>query len=506
MFKHLVKSQVSKEAFTPSAGRSDLFNELSELCQSVFDNLPDDINTQSHSDAIDSAYDAMKAAEFAKRLCAIVNKHLNLKIKTVEIMKGTYLNAAMGFGLDIPKGNNPAQIFVSNVPQYSIVNILQYVSQLSTTQKDDGSIDPSDAMEKIMIVNFYFIPTWWCVPNLWPGYSVSADSIAAVILHEIGHALNFYRDFGRIRKYNDVVTDVIPHVTKARTRKDYEEILDVIEKITVDLEERVRNAAKEGLSKSDLAGVQFTIKAQRYLVEQQHKNLKNAKDEDIEKSKEFGAFMYFATMLVVDYATNINGWFSMPSTELMRTDTQMTYEERLADEFAARNGAGSALSAGLTLMFTLGEKYDSAPISKLRMMPVIGSFIDFMKYLNTVTDISATIVSSTYDPPIERLRQIVKTSMGAIKDKSLDAKARDYYVQQIKEAQAFLDEYANSDTSKAREKFASLATAVFSVPFIPLLLLLKRMGGQYHGLQDWTDNLIRNELAFQSARIDKLTR
>ena len=507
MFKHLIeKSTGATEAFVPSSGRSDLFNALSELCQSVFDNLPKDIADFSNNAAVDAAYAAMKAADFTKNLIAIVKTHLNLGITKVEIWKGQFLNAAMGFGIDIPKKGGKEQIFATDVPQYSLVNVLQILSQLSDTQNNDGSIAPSETISKLIIADFYFIPTWWVIPNLWPGYSVSADSIAAIILHELGHALNFYRDFGSIRKYNNVVSDLLPHVAKARTRKDYEEIFSIYDQITEDLKNKLKDANTYALNARDIKQAKDVIAAQTFLITECRKLLADTKDADLNTAKNLNASLYFASVLIIEYAIHLNGWFSYPLTELRKTDTQYTHEERLADEFAVRNGAGSALSSALLLLTTLGEKYKNKPISTFRMIPVIKQVADFMAYLGTVTDVSSTVVCTTYDPPVERLRQIVKSSMGAIKDKSLDVAARDFYADQIKATQAILDEYANADTTKARQKFADLTGAVFTVAFIPLMIMLKRLGSQYHCLQDWTDNLIRNELAYHSARIDKLTR
>lgn len=506
MFKHLSVGTISsREAFVPSPGRSALFNELSELCQSVFDQLPKDINTRNKYDALDESHKAMESAGFSKRLVEITKKHLNLRLTKVNIWEATFLNAAMGFGLDIPKGNNPSQIFITGLPQYSVANIYQYLSQMSTTQNDNGSLDPLPDLHTLIVADFYFVPSWWIVPVLHPGHSVSADSIAAIILHELGHALNFYRDFGRLRKYNDIVSDIVPNVRNATTRKDYEDVYKVLCSITEGLEAKLKDADKLGLTKIDVKNIKDDIGTQKYLTDNYKALLDKTPDTDINTSKELGAAMYFVTVLFVDIAISLNGWFSYPNTELLKTDTQYTHEERLADEFAVRNGAGSALSAGINLLITLGEGSKN-PNSLLRKIPLIKQMAELMDYLSVVTDVSATAVTSTYDPPVERLRQIMKSAMGAIKDKSLSQDARDFYVEQIKESQAIFDAYANKDTTKARAKFAQLVEAAFSLPFTPLLVMLKRTGMQYKCLQDWTDNLIRNELAYHSARIDKLTR
>lgn len=501
MFKHLMRTKL-QTSMTPAqesvkfsmSGPSPLFLGVTAACQAVMDELGD-MTGKSEKDARTATMSAISKTKFKDTLSKVIFDNTGIRLAGIIIDTTVQFNAMMSYELLLDKITPQYKVVDKSTTGESLGNFFQAFAMYSATQDDYGKISLPEDMQKAIEFKLYLSDSWFYVKSLLPEETVTAGMIAAVIMHEMGHSVTFYRDFGRMSKYNDITTDMIAYSKTAHTVSETMTFLDDMSKMIA--------ASLDGLEKH--VKLKERDENEAYL-QKGIAGLKDKLSKLNEVDRDTAAGIRYITMVSTVYILSNAGVCSFFLTEMQESDhTTAVHDERLADEFAVRNGAGAELSAAIAFLFRLFEEHRvKIRFGKLARIPILSGYLSMMTYVAVLTDIDSCVATMGYDPNIKRLEQMCRSAYVILKDPDIPASTRDYYMNQIRQCRGQLDEYENKSYVKSRDKFYNIASSIFKLPFLPLILLLKSTGSQYKYLHEWTDQIIRNDLAYHNARVTKV--
>lgn len=210
---------------------------------------------------------------------------------------------------------------------------------------------------------------------------------------------------------------------------------------------------------------------------------------------------YWKNILFVYWATNILIF------DRLRNPNNIKKEEQFADEFAVKNGAGAYFFKARVLDTLVADNYNVS-ISNMGNPESIAELSGFAKlchrfgkYLN-ISNFYQNC--GLYDNPITRLERIVKQSYPLLKDPNLPNAMKKDIAEDIKEARAYLDQIANTSSfifSKGLFKALNFLGNLISTGNTPFQNAMLR---NYSDLQNFTFDLIKNELPYQGYRLKQL--
>lgn len=496
MFKR-IKAYIETPAFEAvrfTNGPSNLFTELTTLCQTVFNALPKNILDLSTSECLAAVDTALDVSLFDSSFKELVKKELGYNISEVK------------------RHNDSASIDLSILVLAYIPDVKKWqpyikksqasaatLSQLSTVIKsvyDDntGAFNAPADLKSYFPATLFYSNSLWVIKKLWPDYDLTAENIAAAILHELGHIAGFIHDLVKMVEYNDIKTDIISYSKSMTSKEEMLKALNAYEESLNYIESYLNSHLNSQFMKK--IKTEFTAYRKGIASCKTHITKEGVTDDT---STEF----YYLSSILARYFDCVGMLSLRTVTDTFVTPLYSTRGERTADEFAARYGATKALVETLAVLDQIGTRYRNISYADTPSSWAM-SAINLLNINATMLDIKACVISSSYDPFKERLGQIIKTTTAALKDRTLPDAVRNYYIQQIQESQKLLDDYSDQTYVKVRESLFAITERIGSIGKSPLTVFLAKLSQQYKPLQDWTDSLMRNTLGYQRARVDRL--
>lgn len=458
----MIQDSIATEALV-QRGRTPLYNDLVSLYQDTQEALsglkkvsPDKYNVQ------------LKLMDYPKKLKQIIHKHMGITISKVEVVESRGVNAFATFDV------SDSLMKQLESGKKSFPNIIDTIT--SVYDDHSASIKTNNTPSPQFGFHFGIYVGFWRMRNPDGSFHFSADELAAVTLHEIGHFDHWIRTMSQpiIRTLD--ASDLLDYVKHQPDRKM---ILTILSK----------------------------LKTSKHLDASWSPILKTT-DKYFKSTQDYVAPEYtqavtaLETLIVAEISSRSVRDFNVLSFwgmyEKAQTPTTKLYEidaERSADEFASRNGAYAPLASALQKMNAFNDKQSLLYVKQF-MWTFPGILVSALSKFSALLQISAEDIAYGYDPIIRRLELIAQTAKHAYADSDLPQDVKDDIRQQIQVTETYIRERERSPYRVLRKQIKEWKDAIGKFGRIIGSPLQSRLQGDYHRLQDANRDLGRHSLYY----------
>ena len=257
------------------------------------------------------------------------------------------------------------------------------------TNKTEGRIDLKEGKVHGFFEDLEF--DMYLLSDLFEGNKFTSSEIAAIVLHELGHAFTFMEFFGRTYKTNMALNTMLNRLDKEDKR---------VKRIKI-----MENMAEE---------LDLPPKMAEAVVDSNNETIR---------------LVYLTTAFTPKHNSSIN--------TKVYDNTSFEY---ISDQFAARHGAGRDLTTALDKIFKVPDTLESKVLHHTTML-----FKIFFR-LTGLTILTTPI----YDEPLERFERIKEQLVAALKDKHLDNGMRKQFLEDLKLFDEIIKQYKSKDGIYAR--------------------------------------------------------
>lgn len=460
------------------------FHDLSKLFQESMDTLPKNNGETSLQDRIQEALFHLNDIDFIKKLAAVIKHYLNITFSEIILEIDPIINAMCSVQ------------FVASTKKTD-TGVLVYAKYTDVVQEALRFLDRSNGRYSTppdptkVIFNLHLAVAFFIINEYFPDVHFTAENIAAVILHELGHAYDFIERGYRQSTFNGLMDDLTLYDTTTITK---EELIGVIQHSKLLLKKAATLQDKE---------IAYFIKALDGVEKMLASNTHPLNQTDMAYVANYINFLSsFGTSLL--YTLHLSERLSIKIPE---TAEAHTVAERTADGFSARYGAASALLEALQKLHYLQLKYPRQILDLIPASHALGSIkegLSFGQKLKETFNIIPTLPFGSYDPELKRFQEIINSLYPIFKSPKLSKNLRDYYLSEVEKCQFLIDSWENRATIKYREIIAKALSVLLRFGFAPFRLFTEDLSKQYRELQILTRSYIDNSLYYQSSRIDRL--
>lgn len=459
-----MNSEIGQESLL-QRGRTPLLNDLVYLYQNTHDALRDNPRASGKETNI-----ALKSLRFVEDLKAIIKKHMNLPIAKIIITESMYPNAMAGISYKAGKGD-PIK---SKTTTYGM--IIQKVNDFY----DDKKAFLDEGLDKLNFeLTLLLTTSFWTIRKKDKDFYFTAEELAAVTLHELGHFDHWFRT---IAKIHSKILDASEIVSYLESNPDKEVILQILQKVK----------DSKSLDKSwnpVLSATENYFKKTNSFDGQEYLEAINTLSTVVAAGASRYTLNRFNQELSVYHRPTNLGTVS-PGMKDSILDA-----ERSADEFSSRNGAYEYLAKGLLKLTDLYEnnyKLVTAQRSFYKQYFLFTALQQFNKQLSYY----AEDILTGYDPLIRRVSLIIETAKHSFSDSDLPEDVKSEIMTQIKNTESYFKDYKNSNRSAFREKFKRWIKEIERFGRIIRSPFENRLRDDYDILQESTRHLSRNPLHY----------
>ena len=318
----------------------------------------------------------------------------------------------------------------------------------------------------------------------------TAEEHAAAILHECGHAISIYEHMADVYHRADIAGNSIRYLSEN---------------------------ADDTTAITTLSTLETAVK--------QHPNTECFRPfdtiiVDIKKTPAqykclnpviFGIALTFLGLLASTFVSRLMeaGRFgtinssSHKSSDLVITESNAGYNERIADEFVSRHGLGAALASVLKKLDTIGAAR-SGIADAINAHTTIKVILGSLGFLISTFGMLFYINDTVCDPILLRLEHILHNNMVVFKDDSLSDELRVYFVNDTKDLLKTISDIKKTNGFKIRQLFWGTIMRILSRGSVLDGLRTASLSSDYDILQQLSNNLIKNPLFYHAARLKNL--
>jgi hypothetical protein len=321
----------------------------------------------------------------------------------------------------------------------------------------------------------------------------TAEELAAMYLHEIGHALTIVEHCADTFYRADAIKNSIAKfstqgVTEAEKPKIIQKLRDITRTIDKNNPESEKlNAMIDDIEKHQmlitevlvLGGIIATC---LFLI------------TTIKLSA-----MLFLGQLFLDIGIDRNNLGSDKASDLVTTKRNISYAERIADEFVSRHGLGSALLSGL---LKLERSLTEAP--DRYMSPIVQFIAIPFQILNILGYRVSEFVNPIYDRDIVRYKQVLENNNAIFKNTDIPSDIRDHYLKDSENLEKMIKEYESRSSVKRRELFYRVFFRLIENKSLLSMFNNANLAADYATLQKLTNGMIVNPFFRHAAKLDQL--
>lgn len=359
-----------------------------------------------------------------------------------------------------------------------------------------------DAMMAFLLHDF--VPTRIC-----PVFS--AEELAAIYLHELGHVLTVVERSGDL--YSTVTRQTDHLVQTLKTADKKEALKDFMELGAPTLTKLIKDKKVD----PKLGGIGLkALESASYLLEKESSSLIGAAGEILNKfifhlifinmyllmnAVLFIHFEYFFIGLAKEFAWIEEG---KKSTDLTKTEHSLYQMERLADEFVSRHGFGSHLASALNKMDSLfvAMALVQTDNTRLRKSGAFYMYTVFAVFLFKL--MGGTLVPSyNYEDNYSRLKRLIQNAHASFKN-NLDKILLDEYITEYERLGREVDVIKKKVSYQASDFIYKYFLQYAQPSTILASLLTGRLLHDYEKQQNLIEDLINNQHYYLSAKFRQL--
>lgn len=476
---------------------SKLSTRIVELCQETIDYGDTLAPGSSIIGVNDAALGKMKkhlTNVFAPSLANIVKEELNLNLRKIIIHKNDYACYMIPIFHFLP---NTRSGYISQMDttdtfsgtkaseQRSSYKLEDYMSLKDTVDLTIGKIKGKVPYSiDLGLSCIFFLSSKLYTTEYEKNNAVfTANEIAALILHELGHGMtilehtadNYYR------------ADMLSQTVKDLKEKTTEEKLKIAQIY-------MKSPYIDAKGKKILTNMNTKIAA-----------LLKENDNTSQKRNMIGmlvnVFIYsLIYMISLASATIVNG--NTKSSDTMVSIRNHAFVERIADEFVARHGLGGELASGLNKYGYLLNAGYATSISRDKAFSEMSMFMTIFAKLMAIQNFfnyPIQYIISEYDMTTTRIKEMVLATSVALKDQDIPDVTRKELLRQIDIAENIIKDIKSGHRGSIW--FWDVFLKISNYRNLPMAVANANLAADYAQLEKITDGFIRNPLYITAARI-----
>ena len=498
---HLLKPALERVQYNVT---SKLKSDLEEIFQDCLDFAK---RTGGETDWIDNRLDRLdrglrRNVRIEERIAQVLKKHLNMRLKKLHLEKSTWPNAWAYpeiTAIDVWEVVAQRDVAAGEVKASTIDDQLKGLFKLigEGVNIDTGAYDP--ALYNHVSVHLCIELVMFDLHAAHPVVEdMTAAEITGIFLHEIGHIVTLIESMKDFHHKATAITDTIRYASEKAQPRD-------IEKIEATLAAAVADLKRTG---------QFQELDAKH-VAQIVNDIHNSKDMDTDVRRNIILQTALATLLSNLFMSIINSMNtvigpalrgSIKTGDLVNTTRNTSYFERLADEFAARYGAGPGLSGAMRKMidcYTFGSEVFKVRYTSSAFNTIYRIFGMYSALKNLFTPPMLSLLSP-YEDEHTRMRRMVQDCMAIFKDRSLPPDVRDQCLKAVTEVEKEVALYNSSTYRKVYNFIWGTIMRATTHSTVVGAIINGNLAADYFKLLHTLDDYIRQPLYRQSARISQL--
>lgn len=336
-----------------------------------------------------------------------------------------------------------------------------------------AKIDPTSDFTQAFKFRVGLTTALWSLRDADGSFYLTAEELAAITLHEIGHADQFIRHAARLYGLTVDASDIITYVQSSGDRQTALLLIDKLKK-------------SKSLDKSWRKILEVT---EKYF--QTNNSVDDATYREALDSLCLAAIrdVSVKSLLLVDY--------NMMGLVRNRVDTRLHSRldmERSADDYAARNGAYTYLVTALRKMHDTDDV--RSDLYYRRYMPAFLATTVKILQCSAVLLIPLQDINMGYDSLVRRMRMILETAKHAFHDDKLPPAAKADINAQIKEVENYIKDYEKTGYYQTRLLIKNWTEKVSKFGRILKAPFENRLTSDYEVLQDANRSLSRHGLYY----------
>lgn len=466
---------------------STLFKELAKASQDLLDKIaalgPNPTQVRLEKTII--------ASSFYEDIRSAISKHLGYNLSNLYIVRSPapiagIINTISGkYKINVEHDLRKLGTGLTNKgsPSFRVKEGLAKISD--ATNEDTGKID--DSVKNKVIARLVLATGIFTFLNPIND-RLSAEELAALLLHEIGHVVDTAHICGWFYYRSTIVGAVLDTFdTNTVSQEELKEILETLTKV-----------AHTFPYTEDTRKLLATIEKAQAIVDGDISPTQLGK---VEQAVKVATASVMATLVAKRDASIIEKY-----SDLVVTKNNEAYRERTADAFAVKYGAGAPLASVLKKLATYTEG-GTEIIRTQNASPLVQACIFWYNAslsLREILKFSVCDITDGYDGTLDRLQRTIDTQKQIFR-KDLPPDLRDFYLDEVKKMESEIATYFSASHVKTREavysalsKFFSIVSDVFS------LGSSNTVEKDYRSLFNLTEALIKSPLHYELARARRL--
>lgn len=458
------------------------YQNLTEAVQACIDSLPPNEQLPIEDRVHQITFD-LTGSRPLKDLSDLIENQFGYVMEPIAIDTALVINASMAVTIQLPAPATRGAFSAYVSFQKTLTDLAGHIETASG--KVLGSAFNPHVHATISGVLFV-------LSEYYPDLGIGAAEIAGVILHELGHCYDYINVF----KQGAVVTGLADELSRYTPTPI--EVSDVT-RAAADCEKAL--LALKGPKRPEL--VAFT--KQLSDVKTTLLNQNNPSQDSLQA--------------VLHYITSVTA-YSIASLQVRQlcslglrlpaiyvTDEFRTRDERMADAFSARYGAGSALVRFLSGASYFNKKYGkidgSLAEATVRYRGLQYTMAPWQILMNGL-NITPMVSLGGYDNELKRMTEICSALYAGFKNPKLDGATRDYYLGEIDLIKKQIAAWNAYPDNKIRKYFYASVGILIRSGMAAFHLFTEDLEQQYEKLQLLTKDFVDNPLFYQGARLTKL--
>ena len=336
---------------------------------------------------------------------------------------------------------------------------------------------------------------------------ITAEELAAIMLHEAGHAMSLIE---RAADEYYVVEKTIAHIdylSSISSKKDIDEILipqtrEMLNHIT-----NKGSADKGIIDKMNTAmdNVTYTSNVTEDSIPSAILQLLFGTIFNIIII--FFKIMSYLTLIlpiisIIKGITENDRSMNNRTSDVGNTKRNDFHGERLADEFVNRMGFGAHLASGLEKLVLVMRSLPEADAFSNTRLNRSSAVLFLIRIISNIQRmISAPInINLTYEEDSLRIKRMLQNDYKVFKNK-LDNTALNHY---IKDTESIMETYTKVQNSDKFMKFINKVVDLFNPSAVVTRLLTGNKSNDLHKLLDQIDDITNSKMNYQSAKFQQL--
>ncbi len=470
MFKHIIGA-LERIQFQH---KSVLFKDISELCQSVLD----EVNVLKVNTSVlqESTKHVLFKLDFKEKITKLIYTHLKLQISDVVIEVADDVNAAIGCNFILPK--------IAKLIPMKNKNIVSSVNSLKddwTKLVEDLPVNADNtkgvlltSIDNMYACRLYITTGAFTLSKLYGNIEqITGAEVAAVIMHELGHAMTFLESFCLVVQKTIQVKQFIDTIDQKISGAELKEFIVLLTKQI--------NRIEDKTTKAMFAEILLFVHQQTELT------------------KDNALAVYVITLVSLCF---IGIFFD---NDVLVTNLSKSHFERITDEFMAQHGAAVAFTSMFVKLYSAIERGRSQKmIDIMSSYKVIGLMVDKLNFIKNVFSSSIIVGHSSYDELIRRLKLNIQNTTENLKDVTISSELRNDLIAIIKQAKEIISEYESRNYVKAREVFWKSLLRIARPGTTMDALKNGNLAADYQRLQEITKDMVQSPFSYHVARLKTL--